>query len=483
MKLRQVIFVAVLAAIFAAQANSNDSYTENVDGYEWTFRHIDDWTAEIFHGSKFAAISPLPVGDVTSPSNLGGRTVTVIGQDAFYQCADLVSVTIPSSIREIRWSAFYGCSNLVSVSMSGFVEHIDADAFCDCTSLTDISISQWVEDIDIQAFRGCCALTNITVVPNNPFYSSANGLLLSKDGSVLIMGVNGDVTIPDGVRSIGNSAFIDRTALSSVTFPAGITNIGASAFYGCTGLSSISIPDGVMEIERWTFSNCTNLTTVVISESVTNIHAIAFTENKNLSKVYLPKSYSGSTNAFDPPTKIIRYDPVPKLVVTGDDGAEVNGNGESGYVVRLSSGAKNVNIGIPVNIPPDKIAVEATTNVETVAANWARLCVMNGDFDVSEYLDIPETADGICHVASAKVKDDVARETLEGDGSVVRLDPASPSITTAATRRGLRYTLREGTSPQDMKDGDSHTGDGEPWSPAITVKGGLSGFYSISVGL
>ena len=58
---------------------------------------------------------------------------------------------------------------------------------------------------------------------------------------------------------------------------------------------------------------------------------------------------------------------------------------------------------------------------------------------------------------------------------------ASPTITTAPTRVGLFYRFREGETLGGMKDGDSKIGDGKPWSPAITVKGGSAAFYSIGV--
>lgn len=58
---------------------------------------------------------------------------------------------------------------------------------------------------------------------------------------------------------------------------------------------------------------------------------------------------------------------------------------------------------------------------------------------------------------------------------------AAPSLTTPATRPGLTYTLREGTALHSMSDGATKQGDGQPWTPPITVKGGTSGFYSIKV--
>ena len=48
-------------------------------------------------------------------------------------------------------------------------------------------------------------------------------------------------------------------------------------------------------------------------------------------------------------------------------------------------------------------------------------------------------------------------------------------------RSGLTYTLCEGTALHSMADGATKQGDGKPWTPAITVKGGTSGFYSIKV--
>ena len=50
-------------------------------------------------------------------------------------------------------------------------------------------------------------------------YKSVNGLLLSKDGKNLIAGVNGDITIPNGVTSIWSGAFIWRKSLTNVTIP------------------------------------------------------------------------------------------------------------------------------------------------------------------------------------------------------------------------------------------------------------------------
>lgn len=43
----------------------------------------------------------------------------------------------------------------------------------------------------------------------------------------------------------------------------------------------------------------------------------------------------------------------------------------------------------------------------------------------------------------------------------------------------LDYALREKKFLHGIKDGASKVGDGKPWTPQITVKGGTSGFYTL----
>ena len=71
-----------------------------------------------------------------------------------------------------------------------------------------------------------------------------------------------EANVPEGVTSIGSSAFKNYIALTSVTLPSTLTTINSEAFRACNALTSIDIPAGVTAINQTAFDNCIALTSV-----------------------------------------------------------------------------------------------------------------------------------------------------------------------------------------------------------------------------
>ncbi len=186
-------------------------------------------------------------------------------------------------------------------------------AFYCCDGLTNMMIPASVTSIGDRAFAGCSSIESFSVAVENPSYKSVSGLLLTKDGEMLIAGVNGYVVIPDGVTSIGpyafawcnglmsiripssmriigDTAFAGCIALTSVTMPDGVWSIGKSVFSGCSGLTSVTIPISVTSISDYVFSGCSGLTRVTIHDSVTNIGDGVFSRCNGLTNVTIPDS-------------------------------------------------------------------------------------------------------------------------------------------------------------------------------------------------
>ena len=103
-------------------------------------------------------------------------------------------------------------------------------------------------------------------------------------------GPGGDVTIPEGVTSIGTRAFDFCSSLASVTIPWSVTSIGDEAFDGCGSLASVTIPGSVTSIGTRAFWGCKSLANVTIPEGVTSIGDWAFCWCESLIAVSIPKS-------------------------------------------------------------------------------------------------------------------------------------------------------------------------------------------------
>ena len=191
------------------------------------------------------------------PHTIKGVTVTSIGEEAFYNCRSLTSVTIPDGVTSIGEDAFWNCTSLTSVTIPDSVTSIGGYAFHNCTSLTSVTIPDSVTSIGDWAFSGCKSLTSVTI-PDS--VTSIGEYTFSQCTSLT------SVTIPDSVTSIGGQAFYKCTSLTSVTIPGSVTSIGKSAFSECTSLTSVTIPDGVTSIGRGAFSDCAALTGIWVTE-------------------------------------------------------------------------------------------------------------------------------------------------------------------------------------------------------------------------
>ena len=102
-------------------------------------------------------------------------------------------------------------------------------------------------------------------------------------------GTDTDVVIPaeyEGlpVKEIGYSAFQSK-AITGVEIPEGITTIGNSAFRFCTSLQNLVIPDSVTQVSNYAFSNCTIENLVLIGSAGFRIYAF---EYANITNLYIP---------------------------------------------------------------------------------------------------------------------------------------------------------------------------------------------------
>lgn len=170
--------------------------------------------------------------DVVVPAWIDGKPVEVIGGDAFGRHTELLSVTLPPTVKTIENAAFYRCYSLEEVCIPASVTQMGPNPFFRCSSLQAISVDS-----------------------ENAFFSDLDGVLFDRDGSTLLVYPEGRLaesyTVPDTVRSIDGSAF----------------------GYHCRYLQKLTILSNVTELERDMFIFPEDITLVVETGSAAEQYA------------------------------------------------------------------------------------------------------------------------------------------------------------------------------------------------------------------
>ena len=193
--------------------------------------------------------------------------ITEIGQNAFHFCYNLTSVSIPDSVKAIDEYAFYLCTGLESVTIPKGVENIGALSFYGCESFTEVTIpdnvltigdsafkicmnleyvyiGSGVTSIGEEAFENCVKLENIEVsLENAAFLNDEHGVLFNKNKTKLIQyptcSESNSYRIPDGVTTIGVSAFAWSENLTEITIPVSVTSVENFAFFSCENITDV----------------------------------------------------------------------------------------------------------------------------------------------------------------------------------------------------------------------------------------------------
>ena len=159
-----------------------------------------------------------------------GTTYTVrgISGSAFFQCPDLLSVTVGGSTISIQKKAFAECPNLKSVVIPDSILYLGDYAFFGCTNLEYITPPTYLTNWGAECLDLCISLK--------------------------------EFPLPTNLKSLGYHAFYEcQSLVSPMIIPEGVTKIEEYSFYGCKSIPSITIPSSVTEIHYGAFDGCTNL--------------------------------------------------------------------------------------------------------------------------------------------------------------------------------------------------------------------------------
>lgn len=217
----------------------------------------------------------------------------IVGNYMFYDCKGLISLLLPSDATMIKGNSIENCYNLKMLKLPLACTTVEMFGIYRCENLESVTLSPSTSDIHWGNMNFCPNLTRINVENGNETYMSEDGILFSKDKTVLVKYPVGKpdkiYSIPSCVKTIAHGAFT-HSKLQNVIIPEGLTTIETSAFEYNNNLTGVIIPNSVTSMEMMAFSNCANLSSITISDNIKVIESLTFGHCVNLQSVNIPNN-------------------------------------------------------------------------------------------------------------------------------------------------------------------------------------------------
>ena len=296
--------------------------------------------------------------ELTIESPISGSSKIDLGKEAFYNCSNLRMLTLPSHLNQIGSSAFNRCGSLEHiVCKSSNPPTIESNVFS-----TKSKSTLYIPIGTLSTYNGTNDWSFTKIIECDDMVELGDGgftyVCLTKGESLTATLTKGassvsDVVIPSSVTSAGktykviaidNSAFKGITSFVNLTLSEGIKTIGTNAFQNCTGLKKVVLPSSLTSIGDLAFNGCNNLAD--IESKISNLFVITNTVFSNTAaSLYVPKGKTdlyGKTEGWKLFTNIYEGD---RVVVTIANLTYVYASeGETATLIKSETTVDNVTI-------------------------------------------------------------------------------------------------------------------------------------------
>lgn len=184
-------------------------------------------------------------------------------------------------------SAFFGCARLMQLELPSSVTAIGSYAFANCFLLTHLTLPRSLTTLGTAPFTSCVQLTDFSVEEGNRHFATIDGILTNAKRNKLVAypEARSEAVIPSTIDSIGPNAFRYCFNLSEVRIPSHVRVICESAFQNCTNLQQVTLEEGVERILALAFNNCDSLRTLHLPTTIDSIGQRLFIYSDNMQTV------------------------------------------------------------------------------------------------------------------------------------------------------------------------------------------------------
>ena len=396
---------------YAVSDKINKDTEITVTYYPWSeglsYEELSDGTYTVAGKGTFTG------GILVIPKEYNGKAVTQIKNNSFRNNNSIKKILITNSVKKIQIDAFNNCSNLEYLSLDAEqvigqynfssrklkevdigknVKSICNNAFSGCSNLTTVRMFSEEAILNAWIFNECTSLKGVQVDSNNKSFCVDEGILYSKDRSILYMYPQAKedekFVVPDTVQVIKTQAARSNHFLKQLEILSNVSLIEQGAFESCnnlmyvnldakrviggnnfisSSLNKVDIGENVYEICNSAFSRCTNLSSLNVFSEKVRLTSFIFEGCTGLKKVNVSKenkalkTIDGVLYSIDEKT-LYMYPPGKE-----DSDFYISSNTEK-IVSQMARGNKYIKkVYIPNNIKNlYDAAFEGCTNIEMV---------------------------------------------------------------------------------------------------------------------
>lgn len=239
---------------------------------------VTDLGISTFSGTGIKSIHiPASVEEISSSFDNCAEldVITVDENNPYYYAKDNVLYEKAAYEGDIETILRITCDDsFTSFVIPEYVGYIESEALSGNTALKELTLSS---EISYLTLFDCYGLENIYVHPDNEDFTSVDGVLYSKDGTILEIYPAGktaeEYTVSESVTTIGANAISNNANLKTVTIPATVTEVNYSAISDCENLTTINL-EATTGIDSSAIARCDNLNTINFAGTVAEWEAL-----------------------------------------------------------------------------------------------------------------------------------------------------------------------------------------------------------------